>query len=139
MLNGFFFQQGSHDFIQYFFFLFQKSFGCLPGFINETRHFFVDLFGGVLGIILFFFYLFSQKYQDQDAEIVILSTCNRVELYISSRDGAVKVEDVLSFLADFHKIELTNFSPYMYHYNDDRAVNHLFFVTASLDSMVLGE
>jgi len=70
--------------------------------------------------------LFSQKYQDQNAEIVILSTCNRVELYISSQDGAIKVEDVFSFLADFHKIELTAFSSYMYHYNDDRAVNHLF-------------
>ena len=83
--------------------------------------------------------LFSQKYQDQNAEIVILSTCNRVELYVSSQDGAIKVEDVLSFLADFHKIELNTFSPYMYYYNDARAVNHLFFVTASLDSMVLGE
>src|SRR3990167_1629352 len=83
--------------------------------------------------------LFSQKYQDQNAEIVILSTCNRVELYISSQDGAIKAEDVFSFLADFHKIELNTFSPYMYHYNDDRAVNHLFFVTSSLDSMVLGE
>ena len=83
--------------------------------------------------------LFSQKYQDQNAEIVILSTCNRVELYISSQDGAIKVEDVFSFLADFHKIESTAFSPYMYHYKDDRAVNHLFFVTSSLDSMVLGE
>ena len=83
--------------------------------------------------------LFYQKYQDQKAEIVILSTCNRVELYVSSQDGAIKVEDVLSFLADFHKIELNAFSPYMYYYNDARAVNHLFFVTASLDSMVLGE
>jgi len=83
--------------------------------------------------------LFSQKYQDQNAEIVILSTCNRVELYISSQDGAIKVEDVFSFLADFHEIELTAFSSYMYHYKDDRAVNHLFFVTSSLDSMVLGE
>ncbi|MBI2471019.1 MAG: glutamyl-tRNA reductase [Planctomycetes bacterium] len=83
--------------------------------------------------------LFSQKYKDQNAEIVILSTCNRVELYISSQDGAIKVEDVFSFLADFHKIELTAFSSYMYYYKDDRAVNHLFFVTSSLDSMVLGE
>lgn len=83
--------------------------------------------------------LFSQKYQDQGAEIVILSTCNRVELYISSRDNTIKVEDVFSFLADFHKIDVPAFSPYMYHYNDDRAVNHLFFVTTSLDSMVLGE
>ena len=55
--------------------------------------------------------LFSQKYQDQNAEIVILSTCNRVELYVSSQDGSIKVEDVLSFLADFHKIELNTFSP----------------------------
>ncbi len=82
---------------------------------------------------------FSQKYQDKNAEIVILSTCNRVEIYVSSQDGAVTADDILSFLADFHKIELHTFSPYMYHYKDDRAVNHLFFVTASLDSMVLGE
>ena len=81
--------------------------------------------------------LFLQKHQA--AEAVILSTCNRVEIYVSSLDGSVKVDDVLSFLADFHKIELNDFSSHMYHYMDDRAVNHLFFVTASLDSMVLGE
>lgn len=78
-------------------------------------------------------------HRHQSAETVILSTCNRVEMYVSSLDGAVKTEDVLSFFADFHKIALNEFSPYMYHYADDRAVNHLFFVTASLDSMVLGE
>ncbi|OOP54867.1 MAG: glutamyl-tRNA reductase [Candidatus Brocadia carolinensis] len=78
-------------------------------------------------------------HKHQTAETVILSTCNRVEMYVSSLDSAVKTEDVLSFFADFHKITLTEFSPYMYHYTDDRAVNHLFFVTASLDSMVLGE
>ncbi|KAB2833808.1 MAG: glutamyl-tRNA reductase, partial [Candidatus Brocadia sp.] len=78
-------------------------------------------------------------HRHQTAETVILSTCNRVEMYVSSLDSAVKTEDVLSFFADFHKITLNEFSPYMYHYTDDRAVNHLFFVTASLDSMVLGE
>ena len=36
-------------------------------------------------------------------------------------------------------MEINTFSTYMYHYKDDRAVNHLFFVTSSLDSMVLGE
>ena len=81
--------------------------------------------------------LFLQRHQS--AETVILSTCNRVEMYVSTLDGTVKVDDILLFLADFHKIELNSFSPYMYHYMDDRAVNHLFFVTASLDSMVLGE
>ncbi|MDN3511113.1 MAG: glutamyl-tRNA reductase [Candidatus Jettenia sp. CY-1] len=80
---------------------------------------------------------FLQKYQK--AEAVILSTCNRVEIYVSSLDGTIQAEDVLSFLADFHKVELRVFSPYMYHNKDDRAVNHLFFVTTSLDSMVLGE
>lgn len=81
--------------------------------------------------------LFLHRYQT--AETVILSTCNRVEMYASTMEGAVKTEDILSFFADFHKIALDAFSPYMYHYTDDRAVNHLFFVTASLDSMVLGE
>lgn len=81
--------------------------------------------------------LFLHRYQT--AETVILSTCNRVEMYVSSLEGTLGVEDILSFFADFHKIALNEFSPYMYHYKDDRAVNHLFFVTASLDSMVLGE
>lgn len=78
-------------------------------------------------------------HRHQTAEAVILSTCNRVEIYASSIEGTISVEDVFSFLADFHKIESGTFSPYMYHYKDDRAVNHLFLVTASLDSMVLGE
>ena len=81
--------------------------------------------------------MFLQKYQN--AEAVILSTCNRVEIYVSSLEDSIKVEDVLSFLADFHRIELNYLSQYMYHYKDDRAVVHLFFVTSSLDSMVLGE
>src|SRR3990172_6750691 len=81
--------------------------------------------------------MFLQKYQN--AEAVILSTCNRVEMYVSSLEDSIKVEDVLSFLADFHNIELNYLSQYMYHYKDDRAVVHLFFVTSSLDSMVLGE
>ncbi len=81
--------------------------------------------------------MFLQKHQD--AEAVILSTCNRVEIYISSLEDSIKVEDILSFLADFHKIEQNYLSQYMYHYKDDRAVVHLFFVTSSLDSMVLGE
>lgn len=81
--------------------------------------------------------LFLQR--NQKAEAVILSTCNRVEIYVSSLDGTVKVDDVFSFLADFHKLELDTFSPYMYHNKGDRAVHHLFFVAASLDSMVLGE
>ena len=81
--------------------------------------------------------LFSQKYPSSEA--VILSTCNRVEMYASSASDAVKLEDILSFLAEFHKIEKGEFSQYMYHYKDDRAVMHLFHVSSSIDSMVIGE
>ncbi len=81
--------------------------------------------------------LFSQKYASSEA--VILSTCNRVEMYASSASDAVKLEDILSFLAEFHKIEKSEFSQYMYHYKDDRAVMHLFHVSSSIDSMVIGE
>ena len=80
---------------------------------------------------------FLQKYPSSEA--VILSTCNRVEMYVSSLEGTLKFEDILSFLSEFHKIEMNYLSTYLYHYIDDRAVNHLFFVAASLDSMVLGE
>lgn len=80
---------------------------------------------------------FLQKHPSSEA--VILSTCNRVEMYVSSLEGTLKFEDILSFLSEFHMIELNYLSSYLYHYVDDRAVNHLFFVAASLDSMVLGE
>ncbi|MBM4053227.1 MAG: glutamyl-tRNA reductase [Planctomycetes bacterium] len=81
--------------------------------------------------------LFTQKYPSSEA--VILSTCNRVEMYASSASDAVKLEDILSFLAEFHKIGENEFSQYMYHYKDDRAVTHLFHVSSSIDSMVIGE
>ncbi|MDR4508146.1 MAG: glutamyl-tRNA reductase [Candidatus Brocadiaceae bacterium] len=81
--------------------------------------------------------LLLQKHKKVEA--VILSTCNRVEMYISSLDSTVGAEDIFSFLSEFHGIELESFTPYLYNYSDERAVNHLFFVTSSLDSMVLGE
>jgi glutamyl-tRNA reductase len=81
--------------------------------------------------------LFLQRHQR--AEAVILSTCNRVEMYVSSLDDHIQVDDILSFFSEFHKIELNKFAPYMYHNKSDLAVNHLFFVTTSLDSMVIGE
>ncbi|MGQ3686029.1 MAG: glutamyl-tRNA reductase [Candidatus Loosdrechtia sp.] len=81
--------------------------------------------------------LFLQKHQN--AEAVILSTCNRVEMYVSSLDDHIQVDDILSFFSEFHKIELDKFIPYIYHNKNSLAVNHLFFVTTSLDSMVIGE
>ncbi len=72
-------------------------------------------------------------------EVVILSTCNRVEIYISEPNEEASCEDVYDFLSDFHGLEKSKFVQYWYHYTGADAVNHIFQVTSSLDSMVLGE
>jgi glutamyl-tRNA reductase len=74
-------------------------------------------------------------------EAVILSTCNRVELYLG-RDGAPVPLDgdlVAEFLAEFHHLGVTEIRPHLYQYRDAEAVRHLFRVAASLDSLVVGE
>lgn len=71
------------------------------------------------------------------SELVILSTCNRVELYaVSPEPGSGAL---LAFLADIHSMHLVEFEPYLYHYVDQAAVQHLYRVAAGLDSLVLGE
>jgi glutamyl-tRNA reductase len=74
-------------------------------------------------------------------ETLIFSTCNRVEIYIYS-DKADKdsiVNRVKNFLSDFHHIEIRDFENYLYIYKNKETVEHLFKVTSSLDSMILGE
>jgi glutamyl-tRNA reductase len=71
------------------------------------------------------------------SELVILSTCNRVELYaVSSEPGP---EALLAFLAEIHGALAAEFEPHLYHYVDQAAIQHLYRVTAGLDSLVLGE
>jgi glutamyl-tRNA reductase len=73
------------------------------------------------------------------AESLVLSTCNRVEIYAEvSRfhGGVVDVTEALAKTAAVSRDELT---PHLYVRYDDRAVQHLFEVTAGLDSMVIGE
>ncbi len=70
---------------------------------------------------------------------VILSTCNRVELYAcvtKIEKGFAIVED---FLCQFHGFKQSELSPNLYKKNCQFAVSHLFKVASSLDSMVLGE
>jgi len=74
------------------------------------------------------------------SEFVLLSTCNRVEIYcacshVSGIDGRVLVE----FLSDFHNIPPEEFQDFLYVYSDADAVRHLLTVASSLDSMVVGE
>ncbi|TWT82437.1 Glutamyl-tRNA reductase [Planctomycetes bacterium CA13] len=75
------------------------------------------------------------------SEIVLLSTCNRVELYASSNDqtAALDREAVAGFLAEQHQVSADEVIERMIYRIGPEAVEHLFTVAASLDSMVLGE
>jgi glutamyl-tRNA reductase len=72
-------------------------------------------------------------------EAVILSTCNRVEVYAAISRFHGGAGDVRRFLADFHHLEPEAFADHLYGYYEERAVQHLFSVAAGVDSMVVGE
>ena len=73
-------------------------------------------------------------------EAVLLSTCNRVEIYSATeKTEAPALEQIAGFLAGFHQLESDVIAAGLYHHSDEAAVRHLFTVAASLDSMVLGE
>lgn len=73
-------------------------------------------------------------------EIVLLSTCNRVELYATARDDVqLDRDDVAEFLADQHHLRSDEVVDQMIYRVGPDAVEHLFTVAASLDSMVVGE
>jgi glutamyl-tRNA reductase len=74
-------------------------------------------------------------------EAVILSTCNRVELYLARAGSPVApdAELVAEFLGEFHQIPVADIWPHLYHRQEAEAVRHLFRVAASLDSLIIGE
>ncbi len=73
-------------------------------------------------------------------ECVILSTCNRVELYVASSPELVPEMALLTdILAQFHGIRSEAFAGHLVSYHDEGAIGHLFRVAASLESLVLGE
>jgi glutamyl-tRNA reductase len=69
-------------------------------------------------------------------EGMILSTCNRVELLARSRNGGA---DLRQFVGDYFQVDRGEIDPHLYEYREQDAVRHLFRVTSSLDSMVVGE
>ena len=70
------------------------------------------------------------------AEAMILSTCNRVEIVVAQGLDAQLVQD---FICEYHQIPAESISQHLYSYKNADAIRHLFRVTASLDSMMLGE
>jgi glutamyl-tRNA reductase len=75
------------------------------------------------------------------AEAVLLSTCNRVELYVASEqpNECPTHHDMVSFLAEFHGLDPVEVFNDLFERTGEDFVRHLFTVAASLDSMVVGE
>jgi len=76
---------------------------------------------------------------DEIVEGVIVSTCNRVEIYATTRDIAGGIARIKRFMADYHHIPLETLESHLYSYHSETAIRHVFRVASSLDSMVVGE
>jgi len=73
------------------------------------------------------------------AEAVILSTCNRVEITLTTDDATDPEAIVDAFLADHKSVSAASIGPHLYRHEGREAIHHMFRVAASLDSMVVGE
>lgn len=75
------------------------------------------------------------------SEAVLLSTCNRVELYLATEEeqGFPSHHDVVEFVAGFHGLNAADIFDDLFERTGEDTVRHLFTVAASLDSMVIGE
>ncbi|MDR4948771.1 glutamyl-tRNA reductase [Neobacillus cucumis] len=72
-------------------------------------------------------------------ENIIVSTCNRTEIYAVVDQLHTGRYYIKEFLSEWFGIEQSEFSPFLFVYEDENAVDHLFNVTCGLNSMVLGE
>jgi glutamyl-tRNA reductase len=72
-------------------------------------------------------------------EVVILSTCNRTEVWAVAEDERIGGTSILTFLHDYHSISVERIGPHLYRHVGEDAVRHIFRVISGLDSMVLGE
>jgi len=72
-------------------------------------------------------------------ESAILSTCNRLEVYVVVKETEQGVREVCQFLAEYSKLALHQLRPYLFTLLHQDAVSHLMRVSAGLDSLVLGE
>lgn len=77
--------------------------------------------------------------QPQVSGGVVLSTCNRTELYLSLESHEKAQEQLIQWLCEFHNITHKDLKPSLYWHEGDQAVSHLMRVASGLDSLVLGE
>lgn len=81
--------------------------------------------------------LYSLKKMAGVIESVIVSTCNRTEIYVSAEHSCS--EGLLEWLAQFHKVNAQQLAANAYIYEQAAAIDHLMRVACGLDSLVLGE
>ncbi|SBS24643.1 Glutamyl-tRNA reductase [Marinomonas aquimarina] len=74
----------------------------------------------------------------QAKEAVIVSTCNRTELYCAVEDGAGE-EQIIRWLGQYHKVAPEELGRFCYAHRGDEGVRHVMRVAAGLDSLILGE
>jgi glutamyl-tRNA reductase len=72
-------------------------------------------------------------------EAVVVSTCNRAELYVACDDTAAATDDLLRFLSEYHQVPPEQLKAHVYQQQDADAARHLFRVASGLDSLVVGE
>jgi glutamyl-tRNA reductase len=72
-------------------------------------------------------------------EAVVVSTCNRAELYVACDEAAATRQDLVHFVSDFNGVASTDIAPHVYEVVDLDVARHLFRVAAGLDSLVMGE
>lgn len=80
-------------------------------------------------------YLQDLSLNENIREAVLLSTCNRSELYCDTDD----IEKITDWFCRHHQLTPAELKPAMYFYRQDEAVRHIMQVACGLDSMVLGE
>lgn len=73
------------------------------------------------------------------AESVVLSTCNRSEIYVASDEPGRVRDELVTFLSEYHQVPRDVFQPHLFFHDAGAAAHHLFLVAAGLDSLVIGE
>ena len=79
------------------------------------------------------------KAKETIAGCVIISTCNRTEIYAVSKDADAAMSEIWKLLSDESGIEIDQLQDYLYNLTCQQAIMHLFKVASGLDSMILGE
>jgi glutamyl-tRNA reductase len=72
-------------------------------------------------------------------EVAVLSTCNRLEIYLVLKETEPGVREVMQFLAEHSKLPIATLRPYLFTLLHQDGVMHLMRVASGLDSLVLGE